>query len=365
VETDNRISNEDQVDSPALLVYPDIIKQNIATAVNIAGGPAMLRPHVKTHKMVEITRMLMNAGINKFKCATVSEVEMLVIAGAGDILLAYQPTTVKAKRLAQIAEANPDKTFGYLVDNHQSADELHTIFQGKNLESWIDVNVGMNRTGASPENALELYNYCKKRNYKVPVGLHAYDGHIHDTDFKLRYEHAEKVFKLITELQSQIVRQTGETPAIILGGTPCFPYYSKRQNIETSPGTFVFWDQGYKTMLPDMKFEIGAMLLTRIISITDPVKICLDLGHKSIAAEGPLPRIFFPDHPDAKVLGQSEEHMVVEVKDTTIHKIGEAWYGIPTHICPTVALYESVYVVENNKASSNWLVIARDRRITY
>jgi D-threonine aldolase len=365
LESDYRIINEEQVDSPALLVYPDIIKHNIETAVNIAGGTTMLRPHVKTHKLVEITRMLMDAGIKKFKCATIAEVEMLVIAGARDILLAYQPTTIKAKRLAQIAEANPDKIFGYLVDNRQSADNLDKLLQGKNLESWIDVNVGMNRTGTSPENALELFNYYIKNNYSAPVGIHAYDGHIHDTDLNSRYQQAQKVFELITGLQSQITSETGKTLAVVLGGTPSFPYYAKQDNIETSPGTFVFWDHGYKTTLPDLKFEIGAMLLTRIISVIDKTKICLDLGHKSIAAEGPLPRVFFPDHPEAKVLGQSEEHMVVEVKNTDLFMIGEAWYGIPAHICPTVALYEAVYVVENNKASANWRVIARDRKITY
>ncbi|RYY13249.1 MAG: D-TA family PLP-dependent enzyme, partial [Chitinophagaceae bacterium] len=331
----------------------------------MAGGPALLRPHVKTHKIVEISRMLLNAGINKFKCATIAEVEMLVIAGAQDILLAYQPTIVKAERLARISEANPGVKFGYLVDNEHSAQELSAFFTGKNLDSWIDVNVGMNRTGIDPGKALDLYLYCIKNLGKAPIGLHAYDGHIHDTDTNARFAKAGSVFQQINELRSLIVKQTNQQPKIVLGGTPCFPYYSGLQNIETSPGTFVFWDHGYSTMLPDMKFEIGAILLTRIISIIDATKVCLDLGHKSIAAEGPLPRVFFPGHPDAKVLGQSEEHMVVEVNDSSVHNIGQEWYGIPTHICPTVALYESVYTVEDNLVTGSWKVIARDRKINY
>jgi D-serine deaminase-like pyridoxal phosphate-dependent protein len=365
LKKDYRITNVDKADSPALLVYPDIIKQNIATAVRMAGGPGRLRPHVKTHKMVEVTRMLLEAGINKFKCATIAELEMLTISGAKDILLAYQPTTVKAKRLARIAEAHPGIRFGYLVDNQQSAKELSQVLARENLRSWVDVNVGMNRTGTSPEKAALLFRYCKENDYSFPVGLHAYDGHIHDTDVDLRYKQAQQVFKSITELQLLISKQTGQVPAIVLGGTPCFPYYAQQENVETSPGTFVFWDQGYTTMLPDMKFDIGAMLLTRIISIIDSSRICLDLGHKSIAAEGLLPRVFFPDHPNAKVLSQSEEHMVVEVMDSAAHHVGEAWYGIPTHICPTVALYESVFVVEDNDVSTTWKVIARDRKITY
>jgi D-serine deaminase-like pyridoxal phosphate-dependent protein len=365
LKSDYRITHADEVDSPALLVYPEIIKRNIATAVRMAGGPTRLRPHVKTHKMVEISGMLLDAGINKFKCATIAELEMLIIAGSKDILLAYQPTAVKAARLARIAEANPDVSIGYLVDNEQSVMQLGQILNLENLNSWVDVNVGMNRTGASPEKTVALFAYCQENHYPLPLGLHAYDGHIHDTDVGQRNEHAKQVYLNVIELQSQIRRQTGQNTVIVLGGTPCFPYYTLQKDIETSPGTFVFWDHGYRTMLPDMKFDIGAMLLSRIISIIDSTRICLDLGHKSIAAEGPLPRVYFPDHPSAKVLSQSEEHMVVEVEDIAAHKIGDAWYGIPTHICPTVALYESVFVVVNNEVSANWKVIARDRKITY
>ncbi|MHA4847765.1 D-TA family PLP-dependent enzyme [Flavitalea antarctica] len=365
MKKDYRITNADKADSPALLVYPDIIRKNIATAVRMAGGPEWLRPHVKTHKMVEVTRMLLDAGVTKFKCATIAELEMLTMSGAKDIVLAYQPTVVKARRLASIAAVNPEITFGYLVDNQESAQKLSDLLAGKNLSSWIDVNVGMNRSGTSPENAALLFGYCLENHYSVPVGLHAYDGHIHDTDTGARYGQAQQVFENITALQGQISREYGHSPAIVLGGTPCFPYYAKQPNIETSPGTFVFWDHGYRTMLPDMTFDIGAMLLTRVISKIDATRICLDLGHKSIAAEGPLPRVFFPDQPAVKVLSQSEEHMVVEVKDSATHQIGEAWYGIPTHICPTVALYESVFVVEDGVISSSWRVIARDRKITY
>ena len=55
--------------SPALLFYKDIIRRNIACAVEIAGSPARLRPHVKTHKTREIVQMEKEAGITKHKCA--------------------------------------------------------------------------------------------------------------------------------------------------------------------------------------------------------------------------------------------------------------------------------------------------------
>ena len=63
--------------SPALLFYKDLIRRNIARAVEVAGNPARLRPHVKTHKTREIVRLEKDAGITKHKCATPAEADFL------------------------------------------------------------------------------------------------------------------------------------------------------------------------------------------------------------------------------------------------------------------------------------------------
>ena len=82
------VTNSDQIDSPALLIYPERIRHNIEQMVRIAGDPKRLRPHVKTHKMAEIIRMQQEAGIDKFKCATLAEAELLARCKAKDVLVA-------------------------------------------------------------------------------------------------------------------------------------------------------------------------------------------------------------------------------------------------------------------------------------
>ena len=70
-------SNIDQIDSPALLIYPDRIQHNIKTMIaNVGNNPKRLFPHVKTHKMAEVVKMQLTKGIERFKCATISELEM-------------------------------------------------------------------------------------------------------------------------------------------------------------------------------------------------------------------------------------------------------------------------------------------------
>jgi D-serine deaminase-like pyridoxal phosphate-dependent protein len=63
-------------------------------------------------------------------------------------------------------------------------------------------------------------------------------------------------------------------------------------------------------------------------------------------------------------IGQSEEHLVVDAGQDHHYKVGDVLYGLPYHICPTIALYERAITVENNKMSGEWRNIARDRKIT-
>ena len=92
------ISNIDTVDSPALIVDEATVAHNIREAVAISGHADRLRPHVKTHKIPEISRMMLRSGIRKYKCATTAEADMLASSGAPDILLAYQPVGPRIDR---------------------------------------------------------------------------------------------------------------------------------------------------------------------------------------------------------------------------------------------------------------------------
>jgi D-serine deaminase-like pyridoxal phosphate-dependent protein len=359
-----KLTDDTGIDSPALLVYPSKIKANIEKAIAFANGVSRLRPHAKTHKTPDVARLQLEAGINKFKCSTIAEAEMLAMTGAKDILLAYQPTSVKATRLLELCHTYPDVSFSCLIDNENSARVISDIFAERTLDIYIDLNVGMNRTGTKPENAQDLYLMVKTLPALRIKGLHAYDGHIHDRDPVIRKQKAESILSQVEELRESLEMEHKETVKIVMGGSPCFPFYAEARDVETSPGTFVFWDQGYTEMLPDLDFDLAAMLLVRVISVVNSTTICLDLGHKSVAAENPLPRVYFPEHPEVRVISQSEEHLVVEVTDSTEYNPGDIWYGVPYHICPTVALYETLHVVEDHAVVARWEVIARDRMIS-
>ncbi len=365
--TDSRwyaVENPDAVDSPALLVAPDRVRANIRRAVAIANGDvARLRPHVKTHKMRAVTELLLAEGIRQFKCATIAEAEMLAATGAPEVLLAFPLVGPKVARLLALRRAFPRTKFSALVDHPDAARAISAQTGNQPLGVFLDLNVGMNRTGVAASSALAMFGQCLTLPGVRVVGLHAYDGHVHEPNLQERTRWADAAFALAAQVQKQIQAAHGVQLPLVMGGTPTFAIHARRPGIQTSPGTFVFWDAGYARNLPDLPFEVAAVLLTRVISIVDEHTLTLDLGHKSVAAENPLPRVVFPDFPDAVPVAQSEEHLVVRVPDTWQFSPGEVWYAVPWHICPTVALYERVFTVENGRISGTWEVTARDRKL--
>ena len=357
------IHNIDNIDSPALVLYKERIQQNITAAIKMVKDINLLRPHVKTNKIAEVCAMMMAAGISKFKCATIAEAEMLAMIHAKDVLLAYQPIGPKAKRLLSLVQQYPQTRFSCLVDNVAAAISLAEIFSGHTIDVFIDLNTGMNRSGIKPRDAISFFHQIRKLREIVVRGLHTYDGHLNDTDTQQRQEKSDMAFKEVLLLSVQMEVISNQPITIVAGGSPTFPTHVSR-NVECSPGTFVFWDWNYKHQLPDEPFDYAAVVITRIVSIVDDTTITTDLGHKSVAAENPLPRVHFLNAPDVTPAGQSEEHLVLKVADSSIYKPGDILYGIPVHICPTVALYEKAVVVESNEAVAAWKVIARDRAIT-
>lgn len=360
------------VDSPALLVYPAIIRENIAAAIRIAGDASILRPHVKTGKMSEIVQMMMDAGIGRFKCATIAEAEMLAATGVKDVLLAYQPSAVKASRLQALMRAFPRTQFACLVDNIESATMLSSLWGTGSLNVYIDLNVGMNRTGVPPEDAFMLFLKMRKLQNLNVAGLHAYDGHVEDRDITVRSRRATAIWEQVMTLKGDIEWKEKKSLQVVLAGSPTFAIYSslavniEDRSVQVSPGTFPLWDAGYRDMLPELPFRFAAVLLARVVSIIDGNLMSIDLGYKAVAAESPLEkRVVFMDVAGAEPVFQSEEHMVLRVPDTSGYKAGDVMYGIPWHVCPTVALYESVYVVQDRHIAGCWKVVARDRKINY
>ena len=381
-----RVKNVAQVPSPTLLVYPDRVEENVRRAIAIAGGPERLWPHVKTHKMEGVLAIQRRHGIETFKVATIAEAELTAQSGAREVLLAYPLVGPNVERFVALTRLYPETKFLALADNEDAIRKLSealgsrpspSLAEGDSegneqgvllaeggIEVLLDLNVGMNRTGVAPsELATKLYRMLATLPNLIPGGLHAYDGHLTMSDPVERERAVEAAHAPAFVLSAALIAEGLPVPRYIAGGSPTFSIHAKNPTVSCSPGTFVFWDSGY-TPYPDLDFLPAALVLTRVISQLDGGRLCLDLGYKAIASEQPQPRVKLLGLENAELVGHSEEHLVVETPRASEFPVGTEVFGIPRHICPTVALYDEAITIIDGKAAGRWPILGRRRRLS-
>ncbi len=361
------IENTDEIYSPGLVIFEELVRENLKLMKEIAGEDSRLRPHCKTHKMLDMVRLEVGMGIVKHKCATFAEAEMLATGGAGEIFLAYNPVGPNIERAVRFRQRFPNVRFAVAADHPGPVEALNDAMAaaGIEIDVFVDINTGLGRTGLLPgPDSRKLYAQIDQLSHLRPAGLHAYDGQNHQTALDERSAAVEEIRRAVLELRDDLESASLEVPAIVAGGTGTFPLYAQIEDpsIELSPGTCVFHDAGYEQDFPDMNFIPAALLLTRVISRPSPERVTFDLGYKACASDPPAgSRLRFPSIPDAKEVLQNEEHLVIETAEAAKYQPGDIELAIPTHICPTVALHSHASVARNGSVCERWQVTARDR----
>lgn len=361
------IANVNEIPSPALAFYPERIEENIRRMIAVAGDAGRLRPHVKTHKTGEIVKLQLKHGIRRFKCSTVAETEMAAAAGAPDVLLAMQPVGPAIPRFFALQRAFPGTFFSAIVDSEEVIRAIAGAAAGAGTNAclWLDVNSGMNRTGVAPgAGAGHLYRLIHQTAGLTAGGVHVYDGHIHESDVAARTKQCDEEFLPVQAMIDDIRKAGLPLPAVVAGGSPTFPIHARRPGIKLSPGTPLLWDAGYSAAYPDLEFLVAAVLVGRVVSKPAPGMLCLDLGTKAVASEMPQPRLLLLNIDGYRIVGHNEEHLIIEVPDADRYRPGAVAYGVPIHICPTVARFETASVIERGRCTGEWFIAARNRRIT-
>ncbi|MER3375539.1 MAG: D-TA family PLP-dependent enzyme [Allomuricauda sp.] len=363
------IKNVETVDSPSIVLYLEHLNYNINEMISLVDAQTeRLMPHIKTNKMPKVMELLLESGITNFKASTIAEAEIAAEAGANSVLIAHQLVGPKIDRLLRLIKHYPETQFSTILDNEDSAELLNQKALGQELTVpiYIDINNGMDRSGIEIGPGLdELMAYLKICKSLVFKGLHAYDGHLRDPDFTVRNQKIEKGVKDV-EIYFEALRDDYPQAELICGGTPSFTSHLRKEKRITSPGTCVLWDWGYSEKLTEQNFKYAALLVTRIISKPTEGIITVDLGHKSVAAENPIDkRVKFLNLDNYELLSQSEEHGVIKVKDWDKYNVGDVFYGVPYHICPTINLHDEVSVIENGLKTDSWEITARKRKLRF
>jgi len=366
------LENADDLISPALIYYKDIILDNTRRIIQMAGGPQRLWPHVKSHKAAGMIKMQIDLGITRFKCATVAEAEMTAEAGGGaaplEIILAYPLVGPNISRYLRLAQAYPQTVFYAIGDSFECLSLLakEADERGMIMNVLIDADIGMHRTGVPLDSLQSLYERCAGLDGIAVKGLHCYDGHRNEPELSRRIALAAENDRRVLDIRESLRQKGLSCEILVMGGTPSFPCRTGQEEFFLSPGTIFIGDWGSYSRFPDLAFTPGAAVFSRVVSHQNGNTFTLDLGHKGIAADPAGDRGIIAGLQEARPLFQSEEHWVFSLPhDRALPPIGSVLYVIPTHVCPTSALYPEIQIAQGGKLIEQWEVSARNRRINY
>jgi D-serine deaminase-like pyridoxal phosphate-dependent protein len=330
----------------------------------MAGEADRMWPHVKTFKNPALVRLLQAKGVQRFKCATIAEAEMCARCDARHILISYPLVGPAIGRFIKLRQRYGGSSFWAIGDDLTQLSFLGEAAGGRDIPFLVDVNPGMNRTGVAID---RLKPFCQAAG-NIPglslMGFHCYDGNLGIQDSREREKAVAGESKNLLAIRQDLEAEGRSLPILVMGGTPTFPYHARNRGIFLSPGTFFVQDHGYQSKYQDLVFSPAAAILTRVISRPREDLFTLDLGYKAIASDQEGERGIITDLPAARPEAHSEEHWVFRMTEGSCPSIGTILHVIPTHICPTTALYPGIHVVREGRLVNYWEVEARNRKIS-
>jgi D-serine deaminase-like pyridoxal phosphate-dependent protein len=365
-----RIADPDGLETPAMVVFEEMVDHNIAALCELVGGAANLMVHVKTHKSEAIARKQLDAGISGFKCATLRELEMGLEAGAPEVILAYPMVQHrKVERFADISAEHTGRKVYATVGDQRHVDMLVQMADARQqtLRVMVDLDVGMHRTGAGVgDEAADLYAAIHAAQRLETSGLHVYDGHEHFRDPEARAAAAQRHVDDLKTFKGQLESRGMSVPRIVGGGSFSYATYARAEGFHGSPGTVIYWDINGTTRMSDQPYRWAAMVLCQVVDRhPDQLTVTTDLGVKAIAADPPLDsRARLLGHEQAKLLLQNEEHGVFLWTDAeSLPQVGDYLLAIPGHVCPTTIRFPGSYVIDAQGSVVDYYPhTARDRQ---
>ncbi len=369
---DYRIAGIEEVMTPALAIYPEIVEANIEATLRVLGGDAnRWRPHVKTSKLGFVMRRMAERGVVNVKCATTLEMRTAAEAGAEDIVVAYPTMGANARRVRELAQSMPGKRASALVENAEQV----KAWVGSRIGLFIDLNGGMDRTGIEQDRADEVVQLARviEESGLVFRGLHYYDGQMGKyedlaTREVMAHQGYDQLMRIVAALNSAGI----VIEEVVTAGTPAFPCTLSYKPFadapfvhRASPGTVVYGDFTSAGQLPaDYGYRPAAVVVSTVVSHPTPGRVTCDAGHKSVSADAGVPTCTVLGRPELQPQKPSEEHLPIDVPEgAQMPAVGDYLYLVPRHVCPTVNNFDHALLIVDGKIAGVERVTARGREV--
>jgi len=330
--------------------------QQICNLHNVA-----LRPHIKTHKSIEIARMQVKAGAVGITCAKISEAEVMAAGGLTDIFIAY-PLVGLNKIERALLLVKKVKRLILAVDSFEGAQALSqaAVRHGLDIEIRLEIDTGLRRTGVSTQDAIDLAIAI----YALPnlqlTGLYTFKGMTHKALPTLdQGQAALEECTLLANINHSLSQLNIFIKDLSAGSTPTGPACAATGLVnEIRPGTYVFYDQMGLLQGACKQEDIAAKIMATVVSTPAPDYAVIDGGSKTFPTDISLNQSPFNLHSYGYVLGHddlrldrvNEEHGMLRSADgrPTYLKVGDVLELIPSHICPAVNLQNHIFLEEDD-----------------
>ncbi|MBB3111211.1 D-serine deaminase-like pyridoxal phosphate-dependent protein [Paenibacillus phyllosphaerae] len=352
-----------RIETPAVVIDTTVMTSNIRAMAQVASRSGVaLRPHAKTHKMPDIAKQQLEAGAAGITVAKVSEAEVMADGGIDDMFIAY-PLIAPSKIERAIAVGRRMKRLIVGVDSLTGARLLSAsaVQHGFELEVRLEIDSGMKRTGILPAEAIMLAREIAQLDGLRLTGIYTFRGALLDGKPTLDIEAAGLQEGSLMVSLAEDLREAGiPIQDVSVGSSPTGAYAATVPGVtEIRPGTYVYQDRmtaGYGICTLD---DCAAYVVATVVSSRpDEGHAVIDGGSKTFATDVqpgtfPLQLQGFGhalEAPDAVLERLSEEHGILRLSSSIV-KPGDRLRIIPNHICSTINLHNSVYLLGENGIS--------------
>jgi len=351
--------------TPALLLDIDVLERNLRSmAERCRTFGVRLRPHVKTHKCIEIglaQRALGGAGIT---VSTLAEARAFAEAGFEDMTWAFP---VVPSRLEEAAALAREVTLGVVIDSAQALDAVAA--SRAPFRVWIKVDCGYGRAGLSPDSDAfrSLAAGLAGSNLRL-TGLLSHSGDAYRARSRREMTRiAEDERRTMVAAADDLVEHGFDRPELSIGSTPSMSACTSLAGIsEVRPGNYALNDYtqvllGVCDVADCAVTVLGSVVsasAARGTSVVDAGALAMSLdpgplhlgrrGYGEVlddGAPGELRR-------NARLTSLSQEHGIL----STRLPVGTRVRILPNHSCPAVACFDAFSVVRGDQIVDSWAI---------
>ena len=354
-----------EVETPALLLYHDVMERNLKTMADRAQRLGVaLRPHIKTHKCLELGRRQVAHGAKGVTVSTLAEAEAFARGGFGDLTWAFPLDRTRIPHVQRIAKTGV--TLRVILDDLDTARAL----RGTGLHVWLKVDCGYHRAGVDPSSryALEVARELGAESGITFDGILSHSGHAYHTRTKSEAAQIAEQERQVMAWFAELLRKDGlPVRAVSVGSTPAMAAVKDLTGVtEARPGNYIFYDRTMVLIGCCEPGDVAVSVLATVVShqpgathfVVDAGALSLskDLGPTHLGLEPAFGAV--QGHPELTVASVSQEHGVIRAAAPAAIEgkfaVGEQVEIIPNHSCLTEAHFNEYVVIEGGRVMDRW-----------